>query len=356
MNRYVPLAGLVVLLALAGTARAAAPSFIPIQGFLTDDDGKAVDGAVMITFALYNAPVAGQQLWSEQQEIAVDDGLFVAYLGFAEPLPLTFFVDNSNLWLAIKVETDDEMQRVFMGSVPFAAYAEYCGNSPDHFHDTSQLSGVAKAGQMCPAGEVVDGFDANGNIMCVMTGVYTGQNFALSGQTCGANQVMVGIDTSGFPICSGGQGGSYDGKDFALSNQDCSGDKVVVGINYNGSIICEEAGGGIGGSGSSKYIPKFKNSDELEKSAIYESSGKIGINNTSPSQTLDVKGNLKVSGEIHWGGSKFTSSSCLVVGSSSCSSACSAHGMSCYKAFAIDKDSTSTSCSQSGFKFCCCKD
>ena len=100
----------------------------------------------------------------------------------------------------------------------------------------------------------------------------------------------------------------------------------------------------------------FTSSDTLDDSVITQSSSKkIGINTTNPGSTLEVKGDLEVSGDFLWGGNGFSTSSCVVMGGTSCSTACSKHGMSCYKAMAIDQDSDSTSCSQSGFKFCCCK-
>ena len=68
-----------------------------------------------------------------------------------------------------------------------------------------------------------------------------------------------------------------------------------------------------------------------------------------------MKGDLEVTGDFYWGGEAFSTSSCVVMGGTSCTTACSKHGMSCYKAFAIDGDSDKTTCSQSGFKFCCCK-
>jgi hypothetical protein len=341
-----------LVLTLPALATAKAPSFLPVQGYLTSE-GKAVDGDVDVRFTLYTAPQGGIQLWQETQQVSAEKGVFHLLLGMAEPLDLGMFADYDGLWLGIKVANDSEMQRVFMGSVPYAGYAEHCGTIPSHQHDVLDVKNAAQAGQLCPAGSIATGIDANGKLICSEPGTQSG-GYALSGQWCPANHLMSGIDANGYPICvPANQGGN-----FALASQSCSSNKVVVGVDSAGNLVCDDlaGAGGLSGSGYAKRLALWKSSDELEDSVVTESSGKIGINNTSPSQTLDVKGNLKVSGEIHWGGNKFTSSSCLVVGGSSCSSACSAHGMSCSKAFRIDGDSTSTSCSQSGFKFCCCTD
>ena len=357
MSRGISLS--ILLLTLSLPAQAAAPPYYPVQGVLTDPAGAPIDDNVTMGFALYESETATETLWSEQQVVSVEDGVFITYLGYVEPLYAPFFMDNMNLWLGITVGQDDEMSRVYLGSVPFAAYAERCGAAPIHSHQPQDVPGAVSGPQACPEGQSITGFSGNGMALCAVIsggGTYTGADFALSGNTCPPNMGMVGVDVAGYPVCAAA--GNYSGADFALSGQDCPSGTVAVGITYSGFLVCEPGGGGGGGiegSGTNHRIPKFTSSDTLDDSIITESSNKIGINDTSPSRTLDVKGDLQVTGDFYWGGSKFSSSSCLVVGGTSCSSACSAHGMSCYKAFRIDGDSTSESCSQSGFKFCCCK-
>jgi len=347
----------VVLLAIVTVAFpsdlfAEPPAFYPVQGYLTLKDGSPVDGAVELHFTIYDAPVKGKALWSESQKIGVEDGVFTAYLGFDEPLGLKFFVDHTNVWLGIAVESDSEMQRVFLGTAPFSAYAGYCGEAPTHTHTVADVSGGVTTPQTCAAGLAVTGVANDGKLSCTpVGGVYSGADFALSGQGCMGGQVMVGTDAQGYPLCSEVASGK-----FALAGQSCPGTEVATGVDYSGNLVCDpSSAGGISGKGSTKRIPRFKDSTTLEDSTLYDSGSKVGVGTTSPSATLDVKGDLKVSGDFMWGGSSFSSSSCLVVGGSSCSSACSAHGMSCQSAFRIDGPSSGTSCSQSGFKFCCCK-
>ncbi len=345
---------IVSLLAAMIPARAGAesPAFLPLQGVLMDEEGEPLEGNVKMTFSLYDAPVKGKTLWSETQTLLMDRGLFVAYLGTVSPLSLSLFLEHGNVWLAVRVEDDPEMSRVFLGTVPFSAYAQYCGQAPEHSHTADQLQGVVKGGQSCTVGQVVTGFTQEGVPLCTPSGVYTGANFALSAQSCPPNHVVAGISPDGHVQCA--LAGSYDGDDFVLSGQECSSGKVVTGVSGTGGLVCEAAGGGLEGDGTAKKLARFYNATTLEDSIVYDSGSKVGIATTSPSRTLEVKGDLGVSGDFYWGGNKFSSSSCLVVGGSSCSSACSAHGMSCYKAFRIDGPSTGDSCSQSGFKFCCC--
>lgn len=53
----------------------------------------------------------------------VEDGYFSVYIGEAEPLDLTLFRDNGNIYVGIQVDTNTELApRVTMGTAPYAAY------------------------------------------------------------------------------------------------------------------------------------------------------------------------------------------------------------------------------------------
>ncbi len=320
--------GLLGFLVLASTSVfATAPTVIPVQGYLTNTNDEPIDGDVNISFALYNNYTSNAELWTEIQSLSLKEGFFTAYLGQVNPVQASLFRDNHAMWLGITIENDSEMNRIHLGSLPFAAYAETCGQGPEHTHSAQQLSGVVYSSQSCAVGQVVTGFDPNG-----------------------------------FAICEtiSGAGGSYSGLDFAVSNQSCPPNQMMTGINSGGLIVCAPAstggsGGGIQGSGTNKRIPKFDGSQSLTNSMIIEYNNKIGINESYPDKTVEIKGDLKISEDFFWGGNSFSTSSCIVMGGTSCSSACSKHKMSCYKALRIDGDDNNNSCSQSGFKMCCCR-
>ena len=357
------------LLCLATVALTASPAIIPVQGALSSTEGTPVEGELSVQFSLY-ATASGPDtpLWSESQQLTFSQGLFTTYLGLVEPLNLGLFEDTGDLWLGIAIGSDPEMERVRLGSTPYAAYAEYCGHTPAHTHTVDSLPGFARSGQSCSPGSLMTGIDALGFPECGPGNSYSGLNFALSGKTCDAGYVMTGVGATGMPVCQpasgeGSGGATYSGADFALSGQTCPAGHVMRGIGGTGLPLCvpdavSSSGGSddsLAGSGTTNRLALFKNSDTLESSMVTQSSNRIGINDTSPSRTLDVKGDLQVTGDFYWGGNAFSTSSCLVIGGTSCSTACSKHSMTCYKAFRMDEPSTSTSCSQSGFKFCCCR-
>jgi hypothetical protein len=86
-------------------------------------------------------------LWSQNVPLTVERGVFSTYLG---PVDLALFRDHGQLWLGVQVGDDAEMQRILIGSTPFAAYAEYTDSPPG-----PEISGEysVQAGQTdCSAG------------------------------------------------------------------------------------------------------------------------------------------------------------------------------------------------------------
>lgn len=341
--------GLLAALCVLGPTAALGAWSMPVQGILTDAEGTAIDGFVQASFSLYGAEADTVPVWAELVTLDVRAGAFTTYLGATAPVMPQLEAANGPLWLGVSIDGGTEMGRIALGAVPYAARAAVAETVGIHEH-----ASAFPAGQSCPGGQVLTGFDANGQLLCKVPPGSTATGFALAGTSCSVGQMMVGVDGSGYPLCAevpitGGGGGG-------LSTQSCASDEVVTGVLSNGSLECTELEDLeiLVGDGTNKRLAKFTDDHELEDSMVTDTGTRIGINQTSPQKTLDVKGDLKVSGDFLWGGSAFTSSSCVVMGGNSCSSACNQHGMTCTKAWAIASDSTSTSCSQSGFKFCCC--
>ncbi|GEM_PF-1779556 len=223
-------AALFVCLAFAATSAAAqTPGIFPVQGVLTDDAGALIDGRTAIAFALYTSSGEPTAVWSETQSVEVEDGVFTVYLGEESELDPSVFRDNPVVWLGITVEDDEEMPRVELGSVAFAAVAEYALNVP-----TDLVTGD----QACNPGDVVVGLDAQGDVVCTPNLEYSGADFALADQICQPGEVVSGIDAAGLPVCVTDANSAYTGADFATSDQTCGAGAYVWGINVAGQVIC----------------------------------------------------------------------------------------------------------------------
>ncbi|MFH1437006.1 MAG: hypothetical protein ABIJ56_14955 [Pseudomonadota bacterium] len=280
MKKSALLIAMLLVLTVSWAARAEAPPFMPIQGVLTDDAGDAIDGATDMVFTLYDAETSGTALWTETQSVMVDEGFFTAYLGDITDLDLALFRDNDELWLGIAVEDDDEMPLVFIGSVAYAGYAEYCGNIPEHDHAFDDLTGTLPS-EMLPDGAVVGaqacedtdkvtGVDADGALLCgddvdttianqacegttkvtgvdadgaLVCGADIDTDTHINSQACEGTTKVTGVDADGLLVCGADidtdTNDTYDGTDFALSSQSpCSGNDKVVGVNASGGLIC----------------------------------------------------------------------------------------------------------------------
>ena len=111
---------LVVLLGLAVTAHAQAPSTMSYQGVLTDVSGNIVpDGPYDLTFRIYDVAVGGAALWTEAQAgVPVVRGGFGVTLGLGTPISLLF---DRTYYLGVQVFADPELTpRVRLASSPYA--------------------------------------------------------------------------------------------------------------------------------------------------------------------------------------------------------------------------------------------
>jgi hypothetical protein len=118
----------------------AAPAFagsvmIPIQGRLTDRAGIAIDGEIAISFLLLSNDQS--ELFAEQQDVLVSDGLFTVYLGRDNDLDSSVFKNNSGVSLNVSVAGEA------MGAFPLgvAAYAA----AAMHAEDADTLGGRSAA-------------------------------------------------------------------------------------------------------------------------------------------------------------------------------------------------------------------
>jgi hypothetical protein len=170
-------------LGLGTTARADAqqadtlvPHIIPIQGLLTDPEGVPMEGDHDVTVALFKVADGGTALALERHDgVGFDRGQFTVLLGSETEGGVAFsgLVSIPQLWLEVSVDNELLKPRVRVGSVPYAAAAELCGDARTlaghpptefaataHTHAWGEITGV-------PAG-IKDGTDADtlGGLSC----------------------------------------------------------------------------------------------------------------------------------------------------------------------------------------------
>jgi hypothetical protein len=221
--RAIAVAAAAALLLFSSGAGAASPPFLPLQGYLQDTAGNPISGDVSLRFTIYDAEVGGNTVWNETQTALVEDGLFAIYLGEETTIDLGIFLAHTHLWLGIQVESDPEMGRVYLGSTPYTAYAEYCGNIPAHGHDLSEIAGsdaLAAGPQVCSGSDKVVGLDLSGDLVCAAdnnTTYLAGTGLTLSGNTFSVTSSTVQLRVSGT----------------------CASGSAIRSIAENGTVTCE---------------------------------------------------------------------------------------------------------------------
>ncbi len=113
---------LVVLICSIQTVRGQIPQTLSYQGVLTDANGAIVaDGKYTLTFKLFDTDEGGKAIWSENQEVFIQNGLFNVALGSISPLDIPF---DKPLWLAITVgKGSDTGQRMELTATPYSLFA-----------------------------------------------------------------------------------------------------------------------------------------------------------------------------------------------------------------------------------------
>lgn len=199
------------------SAEAAVPLKTPVQGMLRDNAGALVEsGSFSVDFALYPTEEGVDAVWSESWPkeggdcsaaeppagcVKVVGGVFEVMLGSHTDLDPAVFRANDELWLGMKVETDDELPRRRLGTNAFsfhAATADVAGAVDCTGCIPTEALSFDLCGQVASCGGIVtidaDGLPADG-LDEVSSGALTNE-FDV-GVTAGAPPVDVEAFTSG---------------------------------------------------------------------------------------------------------------------------------------------------------------
>ena len=123
--------------ASSGVSASVVPRLIQFSGAINPQIAQSKDNesaknplptAVGVTFSLYELQEGGSPLWSESQNVQVDEqGHYTVLLGAtqADGLPLDLFVSGKALWLGVQPQLPGavEQPRVLLVAVPYALKA-----------------------------------------------------------------------------------------------------------------------------------------------------------------------------------------------------------------------------------------
>jgi hypothetical protein len=249
---------LLIIIPLIGYT--AAPQTINYQGYLTDSSGIPVNGTVQMRFSLYDVETGGTALWSETQTVIVNNGIYNVNLGAVNPINLPF---DTQYYLGVQVGTDAEMvPRQPLTSVGYAFTADtlrggavsvdLSGNVRIHSIDSKYGATVATR----------------------RTVPYDG-SYIVPGEPAGS--FISGQYENYFTDSAGNSQKAYDIQGIVRNATDGSEEVALrfrLGFSYVGGL-----------------------SDADEKMRI-TSAGNVGIGTISPTEKLEVEGNVKALGFI----------------------------------------------------------
>jgi hypothetical protein len=217
------------------------PRLVMFSGIVTDAEGKPGQGAVPLTFSLYDVQEGGAPLWSELQSPVLDaHGQYTAFLGASSlsGLPLDLFASGAARWLSVRPELPGaaEQPRVLLVGVPYALKAA----------DADTLGGK-------PASA-----------------------FALAMPTANPAALTASEAESTPLISSGTPASSTDLSQTRRASAHAQSNTACASVTSDGTAAANQ-------------VTKFTTPCNIENSAIVETSGRVGIGETTPYTALHIR-------------------------------------------------------------------
>jgi hypothetical protein len=247
---------------LCGSALAAVPLEMPLQGVVRDNAGNPANGEFEVTFALYPSEDAtpADALWWNTQSISVNDGRFVTRLGEGNPLAPGDFSSGEALWLGMAIEGEDELPRRPLGSSATALHAQTAA-----------------------------GLDCSG---CVGLSALTE-----AAQSSLVDQALSAVQASGYTTVASGL--YFDDTDTAVDASDVQTaiEKLKVLIDENGENA-ENGGGGNGNvnEGAGQIVAYQKN-DMIDGGGVFKQYVHL-VNPSTPKVVMYLYGEVDDEGGI----------------------------------------------------------
>ena len=257
----------------------AAPAVIDYQGFLRNTQGYPLNGPQDLVFILYGSLAGPDSVWSETHSaVNVDQGVFSVQLGGPQPFSPSMF-QRPALFLEVRVGAQIMSPRTQLVSVPYALSAQVAQQAARA--DTATTATFANhaaeadtAAYARVAGGGVGGdtlwAESEGNI-----------------QNTNPGRVQIG-------------GPCLSGKLFVQGVTGNTGDvNDVLNLRGTYSLLFRETAPRdwtIMNSGSSmKSYLRFKSLDTGGQDVTFEG-GNVGIGTSTPTERLDVNGNIRTGG------------------------------------------------------------
>ncbi len=305
---------LALTMAGVGSASAAVPTSMVVEGFLNSTGGgAAADGVYDVTFAIYNVQSGGSAAWSEGPlKVAVKGGQFTHAMGASKAISAATLDKLTKAWLELKIGADPALPRQALRSVAYAVLANTakslaCSGCVKGGSIASGTLGADKVG-FTFAGAKTKGGPANVALDLQCTGcvgvseLKIDKDLDLGGNALKAKAVVAAsISATTFQ----GDGSKLTGIKTPAGECKVAGE-VVKGINPDGSLKCVKAmdpkalpADGIDEISNSLIHNQFQNSDCIAKPVLIKDNNPIGVSaeltfgDYGLSQKLDVLIDLK---------------------------------------------------------------
>lgn len=276
-KHFFGLEAFIVLFLIVPVIALAVPGMVNYQGKLTNSDGTPVDdGTYNIQFSIYNVSTGGTALWTESQSVIVTNGIYNVKLGSLTPIP-TDILDNSSLYLGVKVGSDSEMTpRIEVTSTFYALKAGNAESLEGHGSGDFALVGHTHSGEditsgtipeaRIPASIARDSEITWGNLMGIPSDIADGDD--------------VGITEEHDPTVPGFLKDGVDWTEIANRPPGLDdGDDVGITAETDPQV----------GANTENYIPKWDGT-ALVTGTLYDYGGKVSIGTTTPTRTFEVVG------------------------------------------------------------------